>query len=98
MDGDDLVACVPGVVETVNKLIRVRPFRSRSVLFFFFPSFFLKKNFLCKRVNKRTLKIGMSNNYHVRRFNGEIGDVVVGRITEVGRVLLCLCLFFFLNI
>jgi exosome complex RNA-binding protein Rrp4 len=30
MDGDDLVACVPGVVETVNKLIRVRPFRSRS--------------------------------------------------------------------
>jgi hypothetical protein len=32
MEGDELVACVPGVVETVNKLVRVRPFRSRYVL------------------------------------------------------------------
>jgi hypothetical protein len=49
VDGDsgELVACVPGVVETVNKLIRVRPLRTRYV--------------------------------------GEIGDVVVGRITEVGK-------------
>ncbi|KAJ3011231.1 UNVERIFIED_CONTAM: Exosome complex component RRP4 [Siphonaria sp. JEL0065] len=44
-DGDDLVGTVVGVVERINKLISVRPFRAR--------------------------------------YNGEIGDVVVGRISEV---------------
>ncbi|KAJ3024242.1 UNVERIFIED_CONTAM: Exosome complex component RRP4 [Siphonaria sp. JEL0065] len=44
-DGDDLVGTVVGVVERINKLISVKPFRAR--------------------------------------YNGEIGDVVVGRISEV---------------
>lgn len=47
VENGQLLACVPGVVETVNKLVRVRPLRSRYV--------------------------------------GEIGDVVVGRITEVAQ-------------
>uniref|UniRef100_A0A8C4SSL7 Exosome component 2 n=1 Tax=Erpetoichthys calabaricus TaxID=27687 RepID=A0A8C4SSL7_ERPCA len=45
MDDEKLVASVAGVVERVNKLICVRPLKTR--------------------------------------FNGEVGDVVVGRITEV---------------
>ncbi|CAH3164294.1 unnamed protein product, partial [Porites evermanni] len=44
VDGDKLIASVAGVVERVNKLICVRPFKTR--------------------------------------YNGEVGDVVVGRITE----------------
>ncbi|RKO90064.1 exosome component 2, isoform CRA_a [Blyttiomyces helicus] len=44
-EGDSLVASVAGVVERVNKLLSVRPLRTR--------------------------------------FNGEIGDVVIGRVTEV---------------
>lgn len=47
IDGDKLIASVAGVVERVNKLICVRPFKTR--------------------------------------YNGEVGDVVVGRITEVGQ-------------
>ncbi|XP_073242323.1 exosome complex component RRP4-like [Porites lutea] len=47
VDGDKLIASVAGVVERVNKLICVRPFKTR--------------------------------------YNGEVGDVVVGRITEVGQ-------------
>lgn len=47
VDGDKLTASVAGVVERVNKLICVRPFKTR--------------------------------------YNGEVGDVVVGRITEVGQ-------------
>lgn len=47
VDGDKLIATVAGVVERVNKLICVRPFKTR--------------------------------------YNGEVGDVVVGRITEVGQ-------------
>lgn len=46
-DGDKLIASVAGIVERVNKLICVRPFKTR--------------------------------------YNGEVGDVVVGRITEVGQ-------------
>uniref|UniRef100_A0A915PRN4 Ribosomal RNA-processing protein 4 n=1 Tax=Setaria digitata TaxID=48799 RepID=A0A915PRN4_9BILA len=45
MRDDDLIASVAGVVEQVNKLVSVRPLKSR--------------------------------------YNGEIGDVVIGRITEV---------------
>lgn len=45
MDGDDLKASVAGVMERVNKLILVRPIKTR--------------------------------------YNGEVGDVVVGRITEL---------------
>ncbi|VDK18184.1 unnamed protein product [Anisakis simplex] len=45
LNGDELTASVAGVVEQVNKLITVKPIKSR--------------------------------------YNGEIGDVVVGRITEV---------------
>jgi len=44
-EGDDLKASVAGVKEQVNKLISIKPLKSR--------------------------------------YNGEIGDVVVGRITEV---------------
>lgn len=47
VDGDKLIASVAGVVERVNKLICVRPFKTR--------------------------------------YNGEVGDVVVGRVTEVGQ-------------
>jgi exosome complex component RRP4 len=46
-EGKDIVSAVAGVVEQVNKLITVRPLRTR--------------------------------------YAGEIGDVVVGRITEVGQ-------------
>ncbi|EFO28123.1 Rrp4-PA [Loa loa] len=45
MRGNDLIASVAGTVEQVNKLVSVRPLKSR--------------------------------------YNGEIGDVVIGRITEV---------------
>ncbi|KAG8249818.1 Exosome complex component RRP4 [Homalodisca vitripennis] len=45
VEGDDLKASVAGVVEKVNKLIMVRPLKTR--------------------------------------YNGEVGDVVVGRITEL---------------
>lgn len=45
VDGDDLKASVAGVMERVNKLILVRPIKTR--------------------------------------YNGEVGDVVVGRITEL---------------
>lgn len=47
VDGEKLIASVAGIVERVNKLICVRPFKTR--------------------------------------YNGEVGDVVVGRITEVGQ-------------
>lgn len=45
VEGEDLKASVAGVVERVNKLILVRPLKTR--------------------------------------YNGEVGDVVVGRITEL---------------
>lgn len=44
-DGDDLKASVAGIIERVNKLVLVRPLKSR--------------------------------------YSGEVGDVIVGRITEV---------------
>ncbi|KAI9203465.1 uncharacterized protein BJ171DRAFT_425308 [Polychytrium aggregatum] len=47
VDGERLISSVAGVVERVNKLISVKPLRTR--------------------------------------YNGEIGDVVVGRITELGQ-------------
>ncbi|XP_063966503.1 exosome complex component RRP4-like [Lytechinus pictus] len=47
MEEDELIASVAGVVETVNKLISVRPLKTR--------------------------------------YNGEVGDVIVGRIQEVGQ-------------
>lgn len=45
VEEDDFIASVAGVVERVNKLISVKPLKSR--------------------------------------YNGEVGDVVIGRITEV---------------
>lgn len=47
MEEDELIASVAGIVETVNKLISVRPLKTR--------------------------------------YNGEVGDVIIGRIQEVGQ-------------
>ena len=56
---------VAGVVERVNRLICVRPLRTRQkkTHFLFSPGFTFVVPF---------------------RYNGDIGDVVVGRIKEVG--------------
>ena len=48
LEGDRLQSSVAGVVERVNKLIRVEPLKTR--------------------------------------YNGEVGDVVVGRVTELAQV------------
>ena len=64
----NLVASVAGVVERVNKLICVRPLRSRWV------------------GSWGTYDVHLCSALITFRYNGEIGDVVVGRIIEV-----CVC-------
>ncbi len=52
IESDELIASVAGRIERVNKLVSVKPLKSRL--------------------------------FSLTRFNGEIGDVVVGRIIELG--------------
>ena len=66
VDGQ-LIASVAGVVERVNKLIYVKPLKSRY------------HNYE-RKICIRTLIIVHSA---LIRYNGEVGDVVVGRILEV---------------
>lgn len=80
VDEDKLTASVAGEVERVDKLICVKPLKTRYVgLSFFFEQLLLQ--YLCSDC---VVDVLLSC-----RFNGEVGDVVVGRITEVRSSLVC---------
>ncbi|XP_051522593.1 exosome complex component RRP4-like isoform X1 [Myxocyprinus asiaticus] len=70
MDEERLTASVAGEVERVNKLICVKPLKTRSTLntSFLFNYTAGLFNFIDKKYSG---------------YNGEVGDVIVGRITEV---------------
>lgn len=88
MQDEKLVATISGVVERVNKLISVRPLKSRCLhkplpphLFSLF-TFFLELISSCAPAPPLPL---------ANRYTGEVGDVVVGRIKEVRVSFIALC-------
>lgn len=82
MEDDKLHASVAGVVERVNKLICVKPIKTRWL-----PLVSSHPNgcgdFLQCPLVQMVVAHHWSDLYS--RYNGEIGDVVVGRILEVGQ-------------
>jgi exosome complex component RRP4 len=62
VEDEQVIASVAGTVERVNKLVSVKPVKSRYVL-------------------AREFFQGSSRDIH--RYTPEVGDLVVGRITEV---------------
>lgn len=71
MEESNVVSSVAGTIERVNKLISVRPLHSRWV----HPCEYLFEETALCRANILTLKI---------RYTPEVGDLVIGRIVEVG--------------
>ena len=72
VDNGNLVASVAGIVERVNKLVSVRPLQSRCVSLVYVSSYGVLWSRWCPCCLSRA------------RYVGEIGDVVVGRVVEVG--------------
>ena len=64
-----------GHVERVNKLLTVRPIRSVYGFYYTFILIYLYLNI--------HYYISLSYLSHVLRYQGEVGDVVVGRVVEV---------------
>ena len=64
---DQVLASVAGTLERVNKLVSVKPLRTKYVL----------PPYVCAT---READLYLSGYY---RYRGEVGDLVVGRIVEV---------------
>ena len=69
MENEKVIASVAGTMERVNKLVSVRPLRSKCVLSY------ITLRLLCGA--------GISSDALQNRYRPEVGDLVVGRIVEV---------------
>lgn len=68
VENETVLANVAGTIERVNKLVSVRPLRSKYV------------TDICP-----LLEPGLNPYVSVDRYRPEVGDLVVGRITEVSK-------------
>lgn len=83
MEDDRLHASVAGIVDKVNKLICVKPLKTRWL--FCYPT--RDTNWAWSPEIDVVLKNGwqLSVTGILFRYNGEVGDVLIGRILEVGQ-------------